>query len=136
LSIGVHLLNLLAIPAIALVYYFRRSVTRTSSGTLWALLTGIVILAFIQYGIVQYTIRFAAYSDLFFVNTLGFGFGTGVVFFGILVVITLSSGILYSINGQKSYMLTAVICFVALMTIGGGIGGFIMAGIILAGLEY
>ncbi|HEY1010572.1 MAG: protein O-mannosyl-transferase family [Daejeonella sp.] len=136
LSIGVHLLNLLAIPAISLVYYFRRSSTRTSSGTLWALFAGILILAFIQYGIVQYTIRFAAYSDLFFVNTLGLGFGTGVTFFAVLVITSLTSGILYSINGQKSYLITAVACFVGLMTIGGGISGFIVAGIILAGLEY
>lgn len=136
LSIGVHLLNLLAIPAIALVYYFRRSKTRTTSGTLLSLFAGIVILAFIQYGIVQYTIKFAAYSDLFFVNTLGLGFGTGVAFFGILVVIALTSGILYSINSKKSYLLAAVTAFVALMAIGGGFSGMIVAGLILAGLEY
>ena len=136
LSIGVHLLNLLAIPAIALVYYFRRSKSRTSSGTLLALFTGILILAFIQYGIVQYSIKFAAYSDLFFVNTLGLGFGIGVAFFAILVITALSTGILYTINGKKSYLVTAVASFVALMTIGGGISGLIVAAIILACLEY
>ncbi|MHB1179968.1 MAG: glycosyltransferase family 117 protein, partial [Daejeonella sp.] len=136
LSIGVHLLNLLAIPAIALVYYFRRSNTRTSSGTLIALLAGIVILAFIQYGIVQYTIKFAAYSDLFFVNTLGLGFGSGVAFFIILIIISLSSGILYSLNGKQAHLLIAVSSFVALMTIGGGLSGLIVAAIILAALEY
>lgn len=136
LSIGVHLLNLLAIPAIALVYYFRRSKTRTSSGTLLALLAGIIILAFIQYGIVQYIIKFAAYSDLFFVNTLGLGFGSGVAFFALLVITTLSAGILYTLNGKKSNLLIAVTSFVALMTIGGGISGLIVAAIILAGLEY
>lgn len=136
LSIGVHLLNLLAIPAIALVYYFRRSKTSTSSGTLIALLAGIVILAFIQYGIVQYTIKFAAYSDLFFVNTLGLGFGSGVAFFIILIIISLSSGILYSLNGKQSHLLIAVSSFVALMTIGGGLSGLIVAAIILAALEY
>ena len=136
LSIGVHLLNLLAIPAIALVYYFRRSKTRTSAGTLLALLVGIIILAFIQYGIVQYTIKYAAYSDLFFVNTLGLDFGTGVLFFSFLLILSLVSGILYSINGSKTHLLTAVTCFVALMAIGGGISGLIVAAIILASLEY
>ncbi|MFA5245143.1 MAG: DUF2723 domain-containing protein, partial [Pedobacter sp.] len=136
LSIGVHLLNLLAIPAIALVYYFRRSKTRTSSGTLLALLAGIIILAFIQYGIVQYTIKFAAYSDLFFVNTLGLGFGSGVIFFAILLVTCLVSGILYSINGNRFHLTLAVTAFVALMTLGGGISGLIIAGLLLAGLEY
>ena len=136
MSIGVHLLNLLAIPAIALVYYFRRSKTRTSSGTLLALLAGIIILAFIQYGIVQYTIKFAAYSDLFFVNTLGLGFGSGVIFFAILLVTCLVSGILYSINGNRFHLTLAVTAFVALMTLGGGISGLIIAGLLLAGLEY
>ena len=136
LSIGVHLLNLLAIPAISLVYYFRRSTIRTSSGTLLSLLAGIVILAFIQYGIVQYTIKFAAYSDLFFVNTLGLGFGSGVAFFAILLITSLSTGILYTINGQRVYLLAAVTSFVALMAIGGGIGGLIVSAIILVILEY
>ena len=136
LSIGVHLLNLLAIPAIALVYYFRRSKTRTSAGTILSLLAGILILAFIQYGIVQYTIKFAAYSDLFFVNTLGLGFGTGVGFFVILLITSLTAGIFYSINGKKLYLLTAITAFAALMFIGGGLSGLIVAAIILAGLEY
>ncbi len=136
LSIGVHLLNLLAIPAIALVYYFRRAKTRTSSGTLLALLVGIIILAFIQYGIVQYLIKYAAYSDLFFVNTLGLGFGSGVTFFAILLILALTFGILYTISGKRNQLLIAVISFVALMTIGGGIYGILVAAIVLAGLEY
>ena len=136
LSIGVHLLNLLAIPAIALVYYFRRSKTRTSSGTLLALFAGIVILALIQYGIVQYSIKFAAYSDLFFVNTLGLGFGSGVLAFALLLIACLFSGILYSINGTKSQLLIAIVTFIALMTLGGSILGLIVSAAILAVLEY
>ena len=136
LSIGVHLLNLLAIPAIALVYYFRRSKTPTSSGTLLTLLVGMFILAFVQYGIVQYIIKFAAYSDLFFVNTLGLGFGSGVGFFGLLIVICLTAGILYSLNGNKLNLMLSVGAFVVLMTIGGGISGLVVAAILLAGLEY
>ncbi len=136
LSIGVHLLNLLAIPAIALVYYFRRSQTSTSKGILISLMSGVLILAFIQYGIVQYGIRFAAYTDLLFVNTFGLGFGSGIAVFIILVVLCFSAGILYTINGKRSYLLTALAAFTALMTLGGGIGGLIVATLILAGLEY
>ncbi|HUH33430.1 MAG TPA: DUF2723 domain-containing protein, partial [Daejeonella sp.] len=136
LSIGVHLLNLLAIPAIALVYYFRRSQTRTSGGAILALFIGTLILAFIQYGVVQYLIRFAAYSDLFFVNTLGLGFGTGVTFFAVLLILALTFGILYTINASKTNLMIAVISFVALMTIGGGFTGLIVAAILLALLEY
>ena len=136
LSIGVHLLNLLAIPAIALVYYFRRAKEPTSSGTLLALMAGMFILAFIQYGIVQYTIKFAAYSDLFFVNTLGLGFGSGVAFFGLLIIVCLSSGILYSIHANKLNLMLSVGSFVLLMFLGGGISGLVVAAILLAGLEY
>ena len=136
LSIGVHLLNLLAIPAIALVYYFRRAKTRTSGGAILALFVGTIILAFIQYGVVQYLIKFAAYSDLFFVNTLGLGFGSGVTFFVILLILTLTFGILYTIRAGKTNLMVAVISFVALMTIGGGFSGLIVAAILLAILEY
>lgn len=136
LSIGVHLLNLLAIPAIALVYYFRKTKEPTSSGTLLALMAGMFILAFIQYGIVQYTIKFAAYSDLFFVNTLGLGFGSGVAFFGLLIIVCLSSGILYSIHANKLNLMLSVGSFVLLMFLGGGISGLVVAAILLVGLEY
>ena len=136
LSIGVHLLNLLAIPAIALVYYFRRSTKPTGNGSLLALLAGIVILGFIQYGVVQYLIKFAAYSDLFFVNTMGFGFGTGVAFFMILVVISLTFGIIYTIKGTQQSLIIAVVSLVLLMTLGGGISGLLMSVIVLALLEY
>ncbi|HYK75441.1 MAG TPA: DUF2723 domain-containing protein, partial [Daejeonella sp.] len=136
LSIGVHLLNLLAIPAIGLVYYFRRSKRITSGGTIGALFIGMIILAFILWGIVQYLIKYAAYSDLFFVNTLGLRFGSGVTVFAILVILVITFGILYSIKGNQTSLLIAVISFVALMTIGGGISGFIVAGVLLAVLEY
>jgi len=110
LSIGVHLLNLLVIPAIALIYYFRRSKKVTSKGTLSALIIGIIILGVIQYGIIQYVVKFAAFFDLFFVNTIGLGFGTGVVVFAILVVGGLTYGILYSIKNAKPILNLALIC--------------------------
>src|SRR5690606_42069511 len=80
LSIGVHLLNLLVIPAIALLIYFRRTSRATTKGAVKALLIGVVVLGLILWGVIQYLIKFAAYTDLFFVNTLGLGFGTGVTF--------------------------------------------------------
>lgn len=110
LSIGVHLLNLLVIPAIALVYYFRRSAKVTSGGTIQALIIGIVILGVVQYGIIQYTVKFAAYFDLFFVNTLGMGFGSGVIVFTILVIGGLVYGIQYSIKNSKAVLNLALIC--------------------------
>jgi len=111
LSIGVHLLNLLVIPAIALVYYFRRYKNPTSKGALLSLLAGIVVLAIVQYGIIQYLVKFAAYFDLFFVNSLGMGFGSGVLVFVLLVAGALTYGIIYSIKKVKPTLNLILISF-------------------------
>lgn len=104
LSIGIHLLNLLTIPALAFIYYFKRTGKATTSGIVKTLIVGILILAVIQYGIIQYLVSFGAYFDLFFVNTLGLGFGTGVLFFAILLIAALVWGIRYSIKHQKKLL--------------------------------
>ncbi|MCX2475774.1 DUF2723 domain-containing protein [Pedobacter sp. MC2016-05] len=104
LSIGIHLLNLLTIPALAFIYYFKRTGKATTSGIVKTLAAGILILAVIQYGIIQYLVSFGAYFDLFFVNTLGLGFGTGVLFFAVLVISALVWGIRYSIKHQKKLL--------------------------------
>lgn len=136
LSIGVHLLNLLVIPAVALLYYFRRNAQVTLRGTITALLAGVFILAFIQYGIIQYLIKFAAYSDLFFVNTLKLGFGSGVLFFVVLLITSLVAGLLYSIKGTRITLIIALTSFLLMITTGGGIGGLIAGLALLAVLEY
>src|SRR5882757_2693296 len=76
LSIGVHLLNLLTIPAIVMVYYFKRY-KPTTWGTIIALLTGIVITGVVQVVVIQYTIKGAGAFDIFFVNSLGMPFFSG-----------------------------------------------------------
>lgn len=109
LSIGIHLLNLLTIPAIAFVYYFKKTKQATSLGVFKTLGIGILILAVIQYGIIQYLVSFGAYFDLFFVNTLGLGFGTGVLFFVVLLILGLVLGIRYSIKHQKRILNLALL---------------------------
>ncbi|UKT64099.1 protein O-mannosyl-transferase family [Pedobacter mucosus] len=104
LSIGIHLLNLLTIPAMAFVYYFKKSDKPTTAGIFKTLIVGILILAVIQYGIIQYLVSFGAYFDLFFVNTLGLGFGTGVLFFAVLLIGALVWAIRYSIIHQKKLL--------------------------------
>jgi hypothetical protein len=112
LSIGVHLLNLLAIPAIAIVYYFRRNKEVTTKGTLIALFIGIAILGFVQYGIIQYLIKIGAGFDLFFVNTLGMGFGSGVIVFALIVIAVVTWLIFYSIRHNKPVLNLALLSFV------------------------
>ncbi|TKB96356.1 glycosyltransferase family 117 protein [Pedobacter cryophilus] len=115
LSIGVHLLNLLAIPAMAVVYYFRRAKTTTTGGVFIALFVGILILGFVQYGIIQYMIKIAANFDLLFVNTFGLGFGSGVIFFGILLTATTIWLIMYSIKKKKPILNLAMLSFVLIL---------------------
>ncbi len=115
LSIGIHLLNLLAIPAIAVLYYFRRASKVTTGGTIIALFAGIFILGFVQYGIIQYLIKFAANFDLLFVNSFGLGFGTGVLFFAILVISGLVWGIFYSIKNNKPILNLALLSVVFIL---------------------
>ncbi len=136
LSIGIHLLNLLVIPAIALVIYFRRAKNVTASGTIWSFVLGVITVALILWGVIQFTVKGAAFSDLLFVNTLGMGFGSGAIVFFILVIGTLASGIYYTIKPTTTYLGIAVFCFVALLTISAGIIGFVGAAAILALLEY
>ncbi|WP_442795713.1 protein O-mannosyl-transferase family [Pelobium manganitolerans] len=115
LSIGIHLLNLLVIPAMALVYYFRKNAVATTKGVFSALFVGVLILGFIQYGIIQYLIKFGAYFDLFFVNTLGFGFGSGVIFFAILVIGATIWLTLYSIKKRKPVLNLAMLSFIFIL---------------------
>ena len=123
LSIGIHLLNLLTIPAIAFVYYFKKTKNPTTSGTIKAGIVGILILAVIQYGIIQYLVSFGAYFDLFFVNTLGMGFGSGVIFFAILLIAGLTWGIRYSIKHQKKILNLALLSTILIIF---GYGSFAM----------
>ncbi|MBE9584689.1 DUF2723 domain-containing protein [Mucilaginibacter sp. JRF] len=136
LSIGIHLLNLLVIPAIALVIYFRKTEKATSGGALLWFFGGIVAVAFVLWGVIQFTVKGAAFSDLFFVNTLGMGFGTGAVTFFVLLVALLITGIYYTINPVKPAILAAAVLFVLLAGISSGIIGLIVAIAVLAFLEY
>src|SRR6201996_401165 len=110
LSIGIHLLNLLTIPAIALVYYLRRSKKVSIKGAVIAIIAGTFILVFIQYFIRAYTIKWSAYFDLFFVNTLKMGFGTGSIFFFALIIAGIIGGIFYSIRNRKPILNLILLC--------------------------
>src|ERR1700743_2550049 len=110
LSIGIHLLNLLTIPAIVLVYYFRRYKNVNTKSAIVAFLISIVILGLVQYGIRGYTVMFAAYFDLFFVNNLGMGFGTGALFFFLILIGLIVFGIWWSVKNNKPALNLALLC--------------------------
>ncbi len=79
LSIGVHLLNLLCLPTIALVYYYKRHPQAQSKGPLVALLVGFLLVAAVLYGVVPGIVKVGGWFELFFVNTLGMPFNTGMI---------------------------------------------------------
>src|SRR6478609_5557631 len=81
LSVGVHLLNLLTIPAIVMVYYFKRYKI-TAWGTFFAFVIGCIITGIVQVALIQWSIKGAGSFDIFFVNQLGtpFFFGFGIYF--------------------------------------------------------
>ena len=93
LSIGVHLLNLLCIPAITLVYYYRKFPNPTMKGTLIALFVSCVIVGLMMYGVIQGLVEICGYFELFFVNTLGMPYNSGVFAF----VITLAAVLAWAI---------------------------------------
>ncbi|WP_316753407.1 DUF2723 domain-containing protein [Pedobacter gandavensis] len=111
LSIGAHLLSLLTIPAIVLVYYFKKTKAVTWPGTLKAFALACLIVGIVQIVIVQYLVLAAAKFDLFFVNTLGLGFGTGAMAFILILVGAISYGIYYSIQQRKYNLNLSLLCF-------------------------
>ncbi len=86
LSIGVHILNLLTIPALVFIYYFRTVQTVTWRGFFYAMLIAGAILLVINGIIIPYTVYVGAMFDLFFVNTLGLPVNSGMVFFALALI--------------------------------------------------
>ncbi|WP_316809878.1 DUF2723 domain-containing protein [Pedobacter heparinus] len=110
LSIGVHLLSLLAIPAIVLVYYYKTVPKPDVKGTIKALLFGCLLVGLVQFAIVQYLVLSAAQADLFFVNTLGLGFGSGAITFILIVISLIAFGIHYTVKHRKYKLNLALVC--------------------------
>jgi hypothetical protein len=103
LSIGVHLLNLLAIPAIALIWYFRKYKS-TTQGIVLTLAVSFFLILFIMYGLVQGTPNVAQQFELLFVNTLHLPFNSGLLFFVLLLTILLGTLVIYSHKKQKAVL--------------------------------
>ncbi|HRI41571.1 MAG TPA: DUF2723 domain-containing protein, partial [Bacteroidia bacterium] len=115
LSVGVHLLNLLAIPALAYVIYFRKTQKATTKGIIYTFLISCAALVFIQYGVIQEVITLAGSFDLFFVNTLGLPFGSGIIFYGLLIVGLLTWALIYTKRRELPVWNTSILCVVFIL---------------------
>ena len=109
LSIGVHLLNLLTIPAIVMVYYFKRY-KPTLWGSVAAFLIGCFITGVVQKFVIQYTIKGAGAFDIFFVNSMGMPFFSGFATFFILLTIALVFAIRWATKKAYYYLKIGLWC--------------------------
>jgi hypothetical protein len=108
-SVCVHLLNLLTIPAIAMVYYFRKY-PASYKGTILAFIVGCVVLAFVQFGVIQYIPRLASVFDIMFTNSFGASFDTGAIFFLVLVAALLIFLLVLAKRKNLYVLHTGVLC--------------------------
>ena len=141
LSIGVHLLNLLCLPAIGLVYYYRKFPDANLKGSLVALGISVVILAAVLYGVVPGIITVGGWFELFFVNTLGMPFNTGEIIYIILLV----AGVIWAVYETQTQKHSLTIQNIAFLIAVGMLGipfygygwsAFIIGIIVLAALWF
>jgi hypothetical protein len=123
LSIGVHLLSLLAFPVIALVYYFRKYPKPTIKGIIFAAIIGLLMLGMVNVVILRWLPLIASRVDLVFVNTFGFPFWSGVIFFIVLVFAALAYGVYYTWKKGRPLM-NAI--YITLMMVILGFGSYTM----------
>ncbi len=113
LSIGIHLLNLLAIPALVFMFYYKKRENGHYSLKEYIKIfaVSVVILAIILFGIIPYLPKIAAYFDLFFVNTLGMGFNSGAIFFMFALLGACFWGLFRTMKNQQVFANTVLLCF-------------------------
>lgn len=114
LSIGVHLLNLLAIPAIVMLYYFKKYEV-TPWGIVKALGVSVVLLLIMMYGIIQGFIVLASKFELLFVNGFGLPYKSGVFFYLLAVAALIVWGIIYTHKHAKPILNTILVSFAVVL---------------------
>ncbi|MGE0077778.1 MAG: DUF2723 domain-containing protein [Bacteroidales bacterium] len=114
MSIGVHLLNLLAIPAIVLVYYFKKY-TYSFWGVVKALALSAILLLAIMYGVIHGVIILASKFELVFVNGFGLPYMSGVLFYAALIFVLLIYGLRYTYRRGKVILNTIILGFAVIL---------------------
>jgi len=114
LSIGVHLLNLLTIPAAVMVYYFKRYKV-TPSGTFIAFIVGCAITGIVQKFVIQYSIKGAGAFDILFVNDFGMPFFAGFAFFFVLLGVLIYFGLRIANKNNWNFLKLSLWCITFMM---------------------
>ena len=116
LSIGVHLLNLLTIPAIVMVFYFKKYEVNRANTIKALLLSGALIIV-ILYGIIPGVVKLASYFELAFVNAFGLGYNSGAAFYALLLIALIIIGIYYTYTHEHR-VLNLIITGIAVIILG------------------
>lgn len=116
LSIGVHLLNLLAIPALVFVYYYKKY-TFSAKGAFWTFVLSIILIAFVLFGIIPWVPKISGWFDILFVNGFGLPYNSGMLFFVLALLGLLFWGVLAAYKKGKVLWHTILLC-VAVIVIG------------------
>ena len=111
LSIGVHLLNLVAIPALALIMYFKKAEKVSFFGVTSSLILGLLVVGIIVEGIIPGLPSIASFVERLFVNSFGLPFGSGIIFFIIIFISFLIYLIWYSHKKEKTVLNTSLLAF-------------------------
>ena len=114
LAIGVHLLNLLTIPALAYVIYFKKY-KPTRLGMIMTMIISIVVLGFIMYFVIPWIPELAGKFELLFVNGFGMPFNSGTIFYFLFIIGAVSFGLYYTRKKGKALINTIILSFVFLM---------------------
>jgi hypothetical protein len=112
--VGVHLLNLLTIPAIVMIYYFKRY-NYTRKGAIWAFIIGCLITGVVQVAVIQWTVKFAGKLDILFVNDFNLPFFSGFIFFFLLVAVLVWFGLRSAAKNGWSFLRLGLWCFIFMM---------------------
>ena len=115
LSIGVHILNLLTIPALVFIYYFRKYNKITLWGMAIATLVAGALLFLVNGVIIPYTVYVGAKIDIFFVNSLSLPVNSGMIFFALLVFVLLGAAILVTHTLKLRILNLLALCVTMIM---------------------
>ncbi len=126
ISIGIHLLNLLAIPAIAYIYYFKKF-KPTKKGILATGVIGMLILGLVQFAFIPKVVGIAAKFEVLFTNSMGLPFGSGAIVYILILITALIASLIYS-GKQNKHFTFGALAILLLLTL--GLPGIVAVGIL------
>ena len=111
LSIGVHMLNLLTIPAMTMIWYFKKSKNPSLKGILLALVVSVLILGIVMSVIIPWVLKLAAWFEFFSVNSLKLPFNVGTIIFFVILIASIVIGLRYSAGRMKPVINAIILAF-------------------------